>query len=124
MKNTPEIYPIYLADRWAEQLVKEHASAEFREKTCFHSRFAEYGFSAKVMENGEVELFVTFSSDDGFIRQSGPCFSKRVRIFTDERLQKFKEDRMFQIAEVEFYRRQRDKELKEIAKVQKELFGE
>lgn len=119
----PAIYPIHLSEGWAKKLVSEHAAEAFREATWLHGRFAEYSYSAQIEENGEVELFVSYRSDDGFCLCSGPCLTVRVRPFSIERLAQFKAERMFAIAEAEYYRRQREQELREIAQLQESLFG-
>lgn len=119
----PAIYPIHLTEGWAKKLVQEHAAREFREATRFHGQWAEYSYSAQVEENGDVELFVSYRSDDGFCLCSGPCLTVRVRPFSEERLAQFKQDRMFNIAEAEYYRRRREQELAEIARLQETLFG-
>ena len=121
--NKPVLFPIQLSSAFAKKLVNEFAGAEFREATLFHGRFTQYSYSAELEESGDVNLFVGYNSDDGFCLSSGPCLRKTIRPFTEERVNEFKERRMFELAEEEYFRRLREKELKAIARVHKEVFG-
>lgn len=121
--NIPPLYPFYLPPSRAKELVKNFASEEFEHAKRFHSPFADYSYSAEVRENGDVELFVHYSSDDGVVLSSGAALKKVVQPFSKKKLAELKAQRMFAIAEAEYIRRQREQDLREIEKIHVELFG-
>lgn len=123
-EQPPKIFPIHLDDAEAYDLVMSHASREWHENTS--GRFdngARYTFSAKLEENGDVHLRVTYSADNGFCKSAGPLFSKTVRPFSKGKIEMLKRDAMFEIASKEFYKRRAEEERAAILKVQEELFG-
>lgn len=120
----PELYPIHLSESWAKKLVELHAEDDFHGATRFHGQGTEYRFSAHIEKSGDVELFVSYRSDNGVCLQSGPCLNLRVRPFTEARLAQFKKERMFELAEAEYFRQRRELERVEIARIQQSMFGE
>lgn len=121
--TTPEIYPIYLNDSTAEHLTRKHLWKLFDEKSLYASRCAEYRYSAKVLESGDVEVCVTYSSDDGFIMCSGALFTSVIRPFTDDELLNIKQNRMFALAAQEYAIREDEKARNAILAIHKEMFG-
>jgi hypothetical protein len=120
--KAPEIFPIYLREGWSKRLVNEHARSEFADATRYHYN-AEYTYAAKVMENGEVELSVSYHSDNGFCISCGNCLRKTVKPFSPDELANIKTQRMFALAEEEYERREQEKRKRAILDVQHELFG-
>lgn len=123
-KKVPDIYPIYLPDYVAENLVLRHARKEFEDSTRFDGNNAEYDFNAYIEENGDVKIWVRYHTDNGFIKSCGSYCQKTIRPYTQKQLVEYKKRQMFEIAEVEYFKRLREKELKDIEKIQKEIFGE
>ena len=121
--SVPKIFPISLGQGVAHHLVMRCASKEWVERTSWHSDGTEYFFHAELRENGDVEVLVSYNSDRGFIRSSGPLFSKVIRPYNDKKIAELKADRMFEIAEKEFHERRKAVEREAILKIQAEIFG-
>jgi hypothetical protein len=121
--RSPPVYPFQLSAQRAKELVRNHASEEFESARRMLSPFAEFNCAAEVRENGDVELFVHHKSDDGVVMSSGTVLRKVLKPYSAEELEELKAERMFAIAEAEYFRRQREKERQEIKKIQAELFG-
>lgn len=120
--KAPAIYPFYLSEHAAVRLLNPH-QREFEEENRYRSSSTEFSYSATVYENGDVNLFVSYRYDDGYVAGSGKAFEKTIRPFSEEELANLKERRMFSLAEEEYFRRQEEKQRQAIKKIQAEMFG-
>jgi len=119
MKN---IYPIYLPDRTARDLVQRFAHAEYEENTRYHSHSYRYEFSANVLESGDVELRVWYSFDEGYVMGSGNAFTKTVRPYNDADLLAIKRNKMMHLAAAAYEESEEQKRMKAILATAKQMF--
>lgn len=115
------MFPIYLKSFVAKRLCEEHCSQEFFD---FHkyNHYAEYNFTAKMFENGEVEVFVHYTSNDGFCLSCGPAFTKIIKPFNDLKVAQIIEDEKFRLAEEKYDKLQQQKKNLQILKLKREMF--
>lgn len=116
------IFPIYLATSKAEHLVMKHAQDEFLEGSRFHSRSYRYEYSAKVLENGDVELHVHYSFDEGFCMGSGGLLDKTIHPYTVHQLAEIKRAKMLSIAAAKYEAQQMEKRVAAILEMATEMF--
>lgn len=114
------IYPIYLSSYEAKNLIEKHAYKEFIDGKTY-SR-AEYSFSGRLDENGDVELSANYTFDDGYCAGSGRVFSKVVRPFDESQLQVKKLNAIMDIAEEEYHKIEEEKKQKAIMKIAVKMF--
>ena len=121
MKNS--LFPIYLPERTAMNLVSKFAQAELNEhkRNSFTSRNS-YEYHGKVLENGDVEVYVRYSFDDGYCMGCGTAFEKTIRPYDEAMLSEVKRQRMMQLAEMAYEAAEEVKRQKAITALAKKMF--
>ena len=115
-----KLYPIHLSPYTAKELIERYCGVVQQ----YPYRYAEYLYSGKLLETGDVELRVTCSFDDGFCKGSGCCLSETIKApFTEKDLERIVADAKRRAAEEEYVRREEYRVSKEVEKIQFELFG-
>ena len=121
MKN---IYPIYLSERTARELCAKHCQAEFREGTRYHPTFwrVDYDFTAKLLKNGEVEVWVHYDYNDGFCMAAGNVLNKTIKPFDAEQIAHIVDGEKFRQAKIAYDERKRKQEERAIRKLMGKMF--
>jgi hypothetical protein len=79
----------------ALHLVDQHFAVELERETDRLWGSTSLSYSAYLYENGDVELYVLHSSDNGFCLSSGPLLRKTFKPFSNEQFLKIVERRKF-----------------------------
>ena len=122
--KTPAIYPIYLSSGVAKALIEKHFWREFDEALRMTWGHPTLEYSAKLKENGEVDLHVHYTSDDSFCMSSGRLMNATCRPYDDARIAEIVDHRKFLLAQEEYARRKEDEITQEILRIQAEMFPE
>jgi hypothetical protein len=120
----PDIYPMFLDDWEATSLVREHFFNEFERERVFVSSTAKFTPGAIINEDGNVDLWVRYSFDSGFVSGSGSICRNTFRPFTDEQLEGYKRRGQLRYATDEWNKRQAAAEAIAIQNLAAELFGD
>lgn len=124
-KPDTQIFPIYLSKHEAERLVEKHLQSEYNEGTRYIWGRSFIEFSADIQNaEGDVDVIVTYSSDDGFALSSGRVLRAIIRPYDTERLEKYIIKKKFELAAKEFDRRRGAEDLLKIMAIHQELFPE
>lgn len=120
------IYPIELTDSRARMIIASdrEARSELAVAMKHDTENAEYEYSGKLMENGDVEVSVWCSDDDGFAQTAGTIFSKTMRPFNSEQIEMMVDDQKTRLAAEEYSRREEERVRNEIRKIRAEMFGD
>ena len=122
--QTPEIFPIRLSENTALYLLEKHFHRELEAETKSHFGVKRYEFSATLQANGEVDVYGWYSYDHGMMQGCGKFIDKTIKPFSEEEISGYVAKKKFDIAEAEYFRRLREEELKKIAAIQAEIFGD
>ena len=115
------IFPIYLTEEHVKKLIKTHFACEFEASIQFlHD--AQFSYHGYLNEEGNVDLYVRYNSDNGFILSAGTCFRKTEKILSQETIDCLVKRQIYNLAEAEYERRQAEVRERKIAKIMTEMF--
>lgn len=118
------IFPIYFSEPFAANLTKQHFAVELEREMDRLWGQTTLTFYASLLENGDVDINVHHSSDNGFCQSSGAVLRKTFRPFNEEQIAKLIEKRKYDIAKEEYYQLKSKREHEEILKLMSEMFPE
>ena len=118
------IFPIYLTEEHVKNLIKTHYAHEFEASIQFlhDAQFSKFSYHGYLNEEGTVNLYVRYNSDNGFILSAGTCFRKTEKILSQETINCLVKQQMYDLAEAEYERRRAEVRERKIAKIMTEMF--
>lgn len=121
MKN---IYPIYLSERTARELCEQYYRAEFREGTHLHPSYCHINldYTARLLKNGEVEVWISYDHNDGFCMAAGNVLNKTIKPFDAEQIAHIVNGEKFRQAKIAYDERKRKQEERAIRKLMGKMF--